>query len=138
VTEKRASGEAGVARAGAERRRHVRYGLACPITIHEREAAAGAGRAAVLGASRTENISDGGCYVVLAGNRALRRMARKGGERGLAVQVALKIPRQTRSTYMLEAVQTTARVVRTELGQAAADELAVGLQFEPALDLQLD
>ena len=107
-----------------ERRAFPRVPLSCPATLFTTGGN-------LVASSRTENISNGGCYLIVSSSAPLTP--------GQELQLHLKLPRQTRNTYMLESRQAPARVVR--LGQPekiTAQEFALALQFPEPQELQLD
>ncbi|MBN1846840.1 MAG: PilZ domain-containing protein [Sedimentisphaerales bacterium] len=78
--------------------------------------------------SQTDNISNGGCYLVVpqADSFVVHRQ----------VELELRIPRQTLNTYMLETVCAPADILRVEPKEE--NQLGLALQFNDPLDLQLD
>jgi len=107
-----------------ERRAFPRFPLSCTVTV-----CTTAGH--IVAQSRTENISNGGCFLIIPSSAPVQS--------GQELKLHLKIPRQTRNTYMLEPLHAPARVVR--LGQPeriTAQEFALALQFPEPRELQLD
>ena len=104
-----------------DNRRFKRAELSCPVKLSqwpERE-------------PYTENISDGGCLMIIANHQEVSP--------GVELNLELSIPRQTPNSQMWERQKTSAQVVRVETypkGQAGA--VGVALQFVKPLDLQLD
>lgn len=122
-----------------DRRRHVRKSLDCPIVVYTPT-----GRRELL-RSRTDNLSNGGCYVTIEKNIESRWvwLPQQPDESPLVLE--LRIPRQTPNTYMLEPVRSAARIVRIEkpplnqpLSSAGVAELGLALQFKNPLELQLE
>ena len=111
-----------MAKNGAERRRHKRHRIACPLSILR------FGAAEPL-TGKTLDVSDGGAILAIP-IKAVPRVSER-------VKVVLGVPRSTANTYMLEEVPCEARVVRH---QPMDDNSVVGvaLQFSPALDLALE
>jgi hypothetical protein len=123
---------------GKERRRHERVSLDCPIVIYTPTGRREMARA------RTDNISDGGCYVILDNNAESKWVWTPQQTDESPLMVELKIPRRTPNTYLLEPVRSPGRIVRIEkppLNQLPADtkndELGLALQFKKPLALQL-
>ena len=110
---------------GKDQRRFTRYALGCPAELfstgaqHERNQ---------IVHSRTDNISNGGCYLTLDENPQLQA--------DQTLQLELNVPRHTPNTYMLEPIQTTVRIVRIE--DSHPTETGLALQFEKSLELQLE
>ena len=111
-----------MARNAAERRKHKRHRIACPLSILR------FGVAEPL-KGKTLDLSDGGAILPIP-IKAVPRVSER-------VRVVLAIPRSTANTYMLEEVPCDARVVRH---QPMEDNSLVGvaLQFSPTLDLALE
>ena len=118
---KRSRKQVGPSYQGAERRRHTRFMVSCPVRLSQGEAAEAAGK--------TANVSDGGILV------ALPRQVLPA--RGSLVDVLLRVPRTTPNTYMLEEFVSQARVVRHDPpgeGEAAA----AALEFVRPMELGLE
>ena len=110
---------------GKERRRYPRYALGCPAGLFT--PAAGHWRKE-LAHSRTDNISNGGCYITLDENPEFQT--------DQTLQLELNVPRRTSNTYMLEPVRTSVRIVRIE--DSHPTETGLALQFEKPIDLLLE
>jgi c-di-GMP-binding flagellar brake protein YcgR len=110
---------------GKDRRRFPRFSLSCPVGLFT--PAVGRWRKE-LAHSRTDNISNGGCYVTIAENPAFQPRQ--------TLQLELNVPRRTVNTYMFEPVRTSVRIVRIE--ESHRSETSLALQFENPLDLQLE
>lgn len=106
---------------GAERRRHKRHPMPCPVRLSLPGAAEAAGK--------TADVSDGGILIALP--RQLLPAC------GSLVDVLLRVPRSTPNTYMLEDFTAQARVVR-HITSSAGDPIAAGLQFVQPLALALE
>ncbi|MCJ7545044.1 MAG: PilZ domain-containing protein [Phycisphaerae bacterium] len=106
---------------GAERRRHKRFAVPCPVRLSQGDAAEATGK--------TANVSDGGMLVPLP-----PQMLPACGN---VVDVLLRVPRQTPNTYMLEEFVSRARVVRYD---ALADREGAGaaLEFVHPMELGLE
>ena len=111
-----------MAKSTAERRKHKRHRIACPLSILRSGA-----KEPLQG--KTLDVSDGGAILPIP-IKAVPRVSER-------VRVVLAIPRSTANTYMLEEVPVEARVVRH---QPMEDNSVVGiaLQFSPAQDLGLE
>lgn len=109
---------------GAERRAHRRWPLNCPVALLDDQGE-------LIARSRTDNLSDGGAYVVLP----VEALPRAAGQQALRVQIS--VPRTTTNTYMLEDFQARATVVRTE-PLVNADQAGLALAFQAPLSLDLD
>lgn len=120
ATMKRSSRQVDASYRGAERRRHRRFAVPCPVRLSQGEAAEAAGK--------TANVSDGGMLVTLP-QQFLPAC-------GSLVDVLLRVPRETANTYMLEEFVSRARVIRHDAlrggGRAAA-----ALEFVHPLELGL-
>jgi hypothetical protein len=95
--------------------------------------------------ARTDNISDGGCYVTLDNTAESKWVWTPQQTDESPLMVELKIPRRTANTYLLEPVRSPGRIVRIEkppLHQLPAvarnEELGLALQFKKPLALQLE
>ena len=121
--DKRNSNKTGLS--SKERRRHARYALGCPVGLFL--PTTGYWRNPIA-RSRTDNISNGGCYLTLEKNPDLPA--------DQVLRLTLNVPRQTPNTYMLEPVRTAARIVRIETSHPS--EIGLALQFEESVELQLD
>lgn len=108
-----------------DRRRFQRFSLGCPVGLFT--PAVGRWRKE-LAHSRTDNISNGGCYVTLE--------EKPGFQPNQPLQLELNIPRRTPNTYMLEPVRASVRIVRIE--DSHPTETSLALQFESPIDLQLE
>ena len=111
-----------MAKSVAERRKHKRHRISCPLAMHrtgEKEPVKG----------KTVDLSDGGAMLPIP-----IKFVPRVSER---VRVVLALPRSTANTYMLEEVACEARVVRH---QPMEDNTVVGvaLQFSPTQDLGLE
>ena len=105
-----------------ERRCCARSTLSCPVTLQNAKKQA-------LAHSRTDNISNSGCYITLTPGVPFESKQK--------LHLKLMIPRQTRNTYMLEPVEISAKVVRLQ-EIPARNEFALALQFNKPSDLQLE
>ena len=110
---------------GKDRRRFPRFSLSCPVGLFT--PAVGRWRKE-LAHSRTDNISNGGCYLTLA--------EKPGFQPNQSLQLELNLTRRTPNTYMLEPVRTSARIIRIE--DAHPSETSLALQFAQPLDFQLE
>ena len=110
---------------GKDRRRFRRLTLGCPAGLFT--PAVGRWRKE-LAHSRTDNISNGGCYLTLA--------EKPGFQPQQSLQLELNLPRRTANTYMLEPVRTSVRILRIE--DSHPPETSLALEFEKPLDLQLE
>jgi PilZ domain len=110
---------------GKERRHYPRYALGCPAELFP--PAAGHWRNQIVH-SRTDNISNGGCYITLEKYPELQT--------DQSLQLELNVPRHTPNTYMLEPVRTAVRIVRIETARPSDTGLA--LEFEKPVELQLE
>jgi len=119
----------------SERRKFQRYELACPVALYFDALAAPEAQAR----SRTDNISDGGCYVTVAQTADM--------EYGSVVRLDLKVPRQTPNTYLLEPFHTDAYIVRIDPGKDVKTNISTGketterglaLKFTHPLELSLE
>ena len=110
---------------GKDRRRFPRFNLGCPVGLFT--PAVGRWRKE-LAHSRTDNISNGGCYLTLA--------EKPGFQPHQTLQLELNLPRRTPNTYMLEPVRTSVRILRID--DSHPTETSLALQFENPLDLQLE
>ena len=118
---KRSGRYVGASYRGAERRRHKRFPLPCPVRVSQGEAAEAAGK--------TANVSDGGLLVAVP--QAILPAC------GSLVDVLLRVPRSTANSYMLEEFVSHARVVRHQTS-ADSQTASVALQFLRPLDLALE
>ena len=118
-----------------ERRKFRRFEQACPVALYLDNVKNHSARAC----SRTDNISNGGCYVTVIQTADI--------EPNSLIRLDLKIPRQTPNTYMLEPFQTDAFVVRVEpVGNVKSSvstskktkELGLALKFTNPLELSLE
>ena len=105
----------------AERRRHKRQDLACPVTLKvEPDQTPARGK--------TANISDGGALLPVPDGPP--------PPVGATVSVKLGIPRTTLNTYMLEEFTCRALVLRHQAVDGGP--FALALQFLHPLDLMLE
>jgi len=111
-----------MARRHAERRRHKRLDISCPLVVSDRS-----GRE--LFQIRAANISDGGLY--------LETPASNLPDSGVPDDIHLRIsvPRSTPNTFMLEDFHADARVVRWE---PLADEDGAGIAVQFAEPIPMD
>ena len=118
-----------------ERRKFQRYELACPVALSFDAQAAPEAQAR----SRTDNISDGGCYVTVTQTTDIKC--------GSVVRLDLKVPRQTPNTYLLESFHTDACIVRADPGndlktristRKETTERGLALKFSHPLELSLE
>ena len=118
-----------------EQRKFPRTELSCPVELISDAAPNGS----VPAQSRTDNISNGGCYLTLASSSTLTT--------GNMVKLNLKIPRQTPNTYLLEPLKIQARVVRIEPARQDKsckstieedNEIGLALEFSDPCRLSLD
>jgi hypothetical protein len=106
----------------AERRRHKRQALACPVIV-----ASPHGR--VLGQTKAINLSDGGVYIPLPLDSVPTPSSR--------VKLVISVPRTTANTYMLEEFNCSARVLRHH--PLLDEKLAgVALQFVESVQFGLE
>ena len=122
-----------------DRRQHARSRISCAIVIY------GPTGRRELARTRTENVSDGGCYVIIEKSAPHEWIwvPRRCDESPLIME--LKVPRQTANTYMLEPVRSAGRIVRIERPPlkrqsttARGADLGLALQFKNPLELQLE
>ena len=111
-----------MAKKTAERRKHKRHQMSCPLSIlraGEKEPLQG----------KTVDLSDGGALLPIP-IKVIPRVSER-------VRVVLAIPRTTANTYMVEEIPVEARVVRH---QPMEDNSVVGiaLQFSTPQDLGLE
>lgn len=118
-----------------EQRKFPRTELSCPVEIVSHAAP----NRSAPAQSRTDNISNGGCYLTLSSSSSLAP--------GDLVNLNLKIPRQTPNTYLLEPLKIQARVVRIEPARQGsshqkaleqAHEMGLALEFSDPRRLSLD
>ncbi len=109
-------------RRGAERRKHRRAELRCPVTLRDTEGNA-------LAKARAENVSDGGVFLSIPIN-SLPHF-------GIELDVSFSVPRTTPNTYMLEEFNCKARIVRHQ-PMVNCDQAGMGLQFVEAQELMLE
>lgn len=110
-----------MARIPLERRMHSRVELPCAIFFAD-----GKEQPARF---KTINVSDGGAFVAVPGDEAPRR--------GSRIAVRLLVPRSTSNTYMLEAFESQAKVIRHDVLRDGA-EVGLGIEFDRRIDLGLD
>jgi len=108
-----------------DRRRFQRFTLGCPVGLFT--PAVGRWRKE-FARSRTENISNGGCYLTLTEKPDFQSLQ--------TLQLELNLPRHTPNTYMLEPVRTSARILRID--DSHPSETSLAIQFEKPLDLHLE
>jgi len=128
-----------------EQRKFPRTELSCPVEVLSDTAPDGN----ALAQSRTDNISNGGCYITLA-TSSLATSSRATSATfspGSMVKLNLKIPRQTPNTYLLESHQRQARIVRIEPARPGKSgksniqentEIGLALEFSDPCELSLD
>ncbi len=106
----------------AERRKHRRFELSCPIRLID-------DAGGTVAAARTLDISDGGVFIPLPPDSLPK--CRK------ALKVGLSVPRQTANTFMLEEFSCEGRVLRH---QPLADGRSAGvaIQFAKPMKLSLE
>lgn len=107
---------------GAERRKHKRHDLRCPIRLFSR------GGTQVAG-SKTINISDSGAFVPLPLNFLPQATE--------PLNVAISVPRSTANTYMLEDFACRATVTRHQ-PVTDKDQMGVALCFVAPLNLAIE
>ena len=110
-----------MAKHGAERRKHKRHDIPCPVKILDSEGG-------LLAKSKCQNISDGGILVPLPPTAA--------GKMGANVQIEISVPRTTPNTYMLEQFSSMARVIRTQDTDSAG--IAAAFEFARPLNLAIE
>ena len=111
-----------MAKSVAERRKHKRHRISCPLVIQrtgEKEALKG----------KTVDISDGGAMLAIP-IKIIPRVSER-------VTVLLAVPRSTANTYMVEEVALEARVVRHQPMENNA-VVGVALQFTSVQELGLE
>ena len=108
--------------AQAERRKHKRHELDCPVSL-----AGQAGGEPVR--TRGINISDGGMLFPIPPDAA--------PPPGQEVDLEFSIPRSTPNTFLLEPFRSRAIVVRQEPSDGEGP-VRVAVRFEPSLDLGLE
>ena len=106
----------------AERRKHKRHDLSCPIRLFSQ-----AGEQ--IAAGKTLNISDGGALVPVPGH-ILPRLRE-------SVNLTVSVPRSTANTYMLEDFACCATVLRHEV-VAADDQAYLAMEFVRPLHLAIE
>jgi len=106
----------------AERRKHKRHDLPCPIRLFSQ-----AGEQIATG--KTLNISDGGALVPVSGH-ILPRLRE-------SVNLTFSVPRSTANTYMLEDFACCATVLRHEV-VAADDQACLAMEFVRPLHLVIE
>jgi c-di-GMP-binding flagellar brake protein YcgR len=123
---RRAVWEWNVAKSVAERRRHKRHRVSCPVSLVA--SAKGKGSEETV-RTRTVDVSDGGAMLAVP-IKVVPRLSER-------VRVVLNVPRQTPNTRMVEEVSCEARVVRH---QPMEDNEVVGvaLQFQQVQALGLE
>lgn len=105
----------------AERRVYQRYALTCPIVICDTQ-----GNELIR--TQTVNISDGGAFLAMPAPVEVSRAKTTAGQK---VRAEVHLPRSTPNSYLLERVDSPARVIRNE-------KAGLAIMFIEPLQLHLD
>lgn len=106
----------------AERRKHKRQAIACPVSLSGEDEK-------FLAQSKTLDISDGGAIFAVP-SKSVPRLDQK-------VAIVFSVPRSTPNTYMLEEFTGRARIVRHQ-PLLDNEQVGVAIQFLPAMSLGLE
>ncbi|MCP4711367.1 MAG: PilZ domain-containing protein [Planctomycetes bacterium] len=118
-----------------EQRKFPRTELSCPVEL----VSDAAQKQNAPAQSRTDNTSNGGCYLTLPPSSTLSP--------GSLVNLILKIPRQTPNTYLLESLRKQAKIVRIEPARQnisckstrkQKNEIGLALEFSDPCELSLE
>jgi hypothetical protein len=105
----------------AERRTYQRYALTCPIVICDMQGNE-------LLRTQTVNISDGGAFLAMPAPVDVTSAKTTPGQQ---VRAEVRLPRSTTNSYLLERIDSPARVIR----QGAT---GLAIMFIEPLQLHLD